>query len=134
MDAIRMEATALKGHIRRELATEYQRNARTTLITGLAALAFASTAVLALAVVAAARRRVIGRHARSIEALSQDNALAEFDRLSMGALLEALPVGVFVADNTGRILRANAVRSVSGAARRARRALLRTASTVPGCD
>ena len=109
MDAIRTESAALEEDVRRELAAEREQNARTTVLADIATLASGVLAVCLLALVAAARRRIIGRQARSIEALSQDKALAEFERLSMGALLDALPVGVFVADRNGRILRANAV-------------------------
>jgi PAS domain S-box-containing protein len=121
MDAIRTESAALEEDVRRELAAEREQNARTTVLTDIATLASGALAVCMLALVAAARRRIIGRQARSIEALSQDKALAEFERLSMGALLDALPVGVFVADGNGRILRANAVgERIWGGAPRAR--------------
>ena len=109
MDAIRAESAALEEDVRRELAAERERNARMTLVTDVASLGSGALAVFVLAFVAAARRRIIGRQALSIEALSHDKELAEFDRLSMGALLDALPVGVFVADSSGRVLRANAV-------------------------
>jgi PAS domain S-box-containing protein len=109
MDAIRAESAALQEDVRRELAAERERNARMTLVTDVATLASGALAVFVLALVAAARRRIIGHQALSIEALSHDKELAEFDRLSMGTLLDALPVGVFVADSSGRVLRANAV-------------------------
>lgn len=108
MDAIRAESASLEEEIRREMAEEHQRSVHRMLITEGAVAGFGTLAVLMLALVAGGRSRTIRRQALSIEQLSVAKAAAEFDRRSMGVLLDALPVGVFVTDTGGRILRANA--------------------------
>ena len=65
----------------------------TALLLGLAALAL--------------HRRLAGQE-RSVAAILKERAAAEFERVSAGVLLDALPVGVVLADEGGRIVQANA--------------------------
>ena len=108
MRALRGEISALQGIIRGERSQEQDRQwwqamASAGLIFGTGAAAALLLGALALLL----SRRLQGRE-RSIEVLLQDRAGAEFDRISSGVLLGALPVGVLVADASGRIVRSNA--------------------------
>ena len=101
MAALREEVSALQQVIIRDRDAEQGRAWwRATGSAGLAML------TLGLAVVVL-RRRLAGRE-RSIEALLAERAGEEFERISAGVLLDALPVGVLLADASGRIVRANA--------------------------
>jgi len=108
MRALREEASALQRLVIRD-RDEEQRRAWWRAM-GSAGMAFGvgglTTLLLGFAVFVL-RRRLAGRE-RSIEALLQELAGAEFERVSAGVLLDALPVGVLLADASGRIVRANA--------------------------
>lgn len=108
MRALREEASALQQIVIRERDNEQRRAWWRAM--GSAGMAFGvgglTTLLLGLAVFVLGRR-LAGRE-RSIEALLQERAGAEFERVSAGVLLDALPVGVLLADASGRIVRANA--------------------------
>ncbi|MBX6742295.1 MAG: PAS domain S-box protein [Acetobacteraceae bacterium] len=108
MTALRDEVSALQQIVIRDRDEEQHRAWWRAM--GSAGMAFGvgglTTLVLGLAVFEL-RRRLAGRE-RSIEALLRARAGEEFERVSAGVLLDALPVGILLADASGRILRANA--------------------------
>lgn len=108
MTALRDEVSALQQIVIRDRDEEQHRAWWRAM--GSAGMAFGvgglTTLLLGLAV-HVLRRRLAGRE-RSIEALLRARAGEEFERVSAGVLLDALPVGILLADASGRILRANA--------------------------
>jgi PAS domain S-box-containing protein len=107
MEAIRATAGAAQDAIRRDLTREQQDERRNVIASVGAVLGAGALAALLLAGVAWTRRRLVEGQASEIEILLQENLGAKFDLLSIGALLDALPVGVFIADASGRVLRTN---------------------------
>jgi two-component system sensor kinase FixL len=107
MRALRAEVSALQEAITRDRDEGQRREWRRAL--GSAGLVFGAVtlAVLLLGLGSAPLRRLLAQRDRSIAALLEERAGTEFERLSTGVLLDALPVGVVLADASGRALRAN---------------------------
>jgi len=108
MAGLRDEISALQGFIRAERGREQDR--QWWRAAGSAGLIFGTgaAATLLFGGLALFLSRRVQRRERSIEALLQEQLSAEFERISSSVLLGALPVGVLVADASGRIVRSNA--------------------------
>ncbi|MBV1796652.1 CHASE3 domain-containing protein [Siccirubricoccus sp. G192] len=108
MQALRAEVSALQQSILRDRdAAQHREWWRAMSSAGLAFGAGALAALL-LGLAVVLLRRTLASRDRSIEALLEERAGAEFERISAGVLLDALPVGVFLADASGRVVRTNA--------------------------
>jgi two-component system sensor kinase FixL len=108
MQALRAEVSALQQSILRDRDAAQHREWWRAM--GSAGLAFGAgvLAALLLSLAVVLLRRALASRERSIEALLKERAGAEFERISAGVLLDALPVGVFLADASGRVVRTNA--------------------------
>jgi two-component system sensor kinase FixL len=107
MDAIRSEASGLEQDILRKRQAAARRESCWVIGGAILALSGSALAGAILASLAIKRGRALQSRERSIEGLLQERASSEFDRLLAGILPHALPIGVIIADTTGRIVRAN---------------------------
>ena len=108
MRALRAEVSALQRLIVQDRDTEQRREWWRAM--GSAGLAFGAGAMAALLLGLAAflLRRTLASRDRSIASLLEERAGADFERISAGVLLDALPVGICLADASGRVVRTNA--------------------------
>jgi len=105
---IRAETAALRSLIREEADVAqsgqgWRAAASAGLLFGAGALA-----ALLLGLLIFLLRRRLARQDHLAEIFLEERAKAEFDRISSDVLLDVLPVGVLLADSSGRIVRSNA--------------------------
>ncbi|MDJ0390518.1 PAS domain S-box protein [Roseomonas sp. E05] len=108
MRQLRAETLALQALIHREADAEQRGQGWRAMASAGLLFGAGVLAALLLGLLILLLRRRLAHREHSIEALLQERARTEFERMSSAVLLDALPVGVLLSDAAGRIVRSNA--------------------------